>query len=180
MARTPAPIMSQPRLFDGDAQGEIGELVQRTRRSAGALTSSSGRKRIAFGWYGGKYSHLDWLLPLLPPARQYCEPFGGSAAVLINRDPAEVETYNDLDGEVVNFFRVLRERKSELIESIGLTPFSREEFAIACKPASDDVSDFERAAAIFQCGPRQVRTGLACKPQALDDGQTVVIRVEPE
>ncbi len=39
-------------------------------------------KLIAFGWYGGKYSHLDWLLPLLPNATHYCEPFGGSAAVL--------------------------------------------------------------------------------------------------
>ena len=37
-------------------------------------------KHIAFGWYGGKYSHLDWILPLLPKAQHYCEPFGGSAA----------------------------------------------------------------------------------------------------
>ena len=63
---------------------------------------------IAFGWYGGKFSHLGWLLPLLPPAHHYCEPFGGSAAVLLNRNPSPVETYNDMDGEVVNFFRVLR------------------------------------------------------------------------
>ncbi|MDI6897675.1 MAG: DNA adenine methylase [Methanocella conradii] len=45
---------------------------------------SPGRK-IAFGWYGGKYSHLNWLLPLLPYTHHYCEPFGGSAAVLLNR-----------------------------------------------------------------------------------------------
>ena len=44
------------------------------------------RKLIAFGWYGGKYSHLDWLLGLLPEAHHYCEPFGGSAAVLLNRE----------------------------------------------------------------------------------------------
>jgi site-specific DNA-adenine methylase len=54
------------------------------------------RKLIAFGWYGGKYSHLDWLLPLLPQTRHFCEPYGGSAAVLINRKPSEIETYNDL------------------------------------------------------------------------------------
>ncbi|WP_238361002.1 DNA adenine methylase [Iningainema tapete] len=81
-------------------------------------------KLIAFGWYGGKFSHLDWLLPLLPDSQHYCEPFGGSAAVLLNRNPSLVETYNDLDGEVVNFFRVLREQKESLIEAIGLTPFS--------------------------------------------------------
>src|SRR5438552_6607042 len=59
----------------------------------------SGRKLIAFGWYGGKFSHLDWILPLLPPCHHYCEPFAGSAAVLLNRPPSPVETYNDLDGE---------------------------------------------------------------------------------
>jgi DNA adenine methylase len=88
-------------------------------------------RRIAFGWYGGKFSHLDWLLPLLPRARHYCEPFGGSAAVLINREPSPIETYNDLDGEVVNFFRVLREQRDELSEAIGLTPFSKREFELA-------------------------------------------------
>ena len=65
------------------------------------------RKLIAFGWYGGKFSHLDWILPFLPDCHHYCEPLAGSAAVLLNRKPAPVETYNDLDGEVVNFFRVL-------------------------------------------------------------------------
>lgn len=57
----------------------------------------------------------------------------GSAAALINRNPAPVETYNDLDGEVCTFFRVLREESEKLIKAIGLTPFSREEFALACK-----------------------------------------------
>src|SRR5215210_6512315 len=73
------------------------------------------KKRIVFGWYGGKFSHLDWLLPLLPECHHYCEPFSGSAAVLLNRRPSPVETYNDIDGEVVNFFRVLRDKKGALI-----------------------------------------------------------------
>lgn len=117
-------------------------------------------KQIAFGWYGGKYSHLDWLLPLLPPAIHYCEPFGGSAAVLLNREPSPVETYNDLDGEVVNFFRVLRDNKDALIEAIGLTPFSREEFENAIGPSSDTLNDLERARRFF-VRARQVRSGLA-------------------
>lgn len=120
------------------------------------------RKRIAFGWYGGNYSHLEWLLPLLPAAHHYCEPFGGSAAVLLNRDPAPVETYNDLDGEVVNFFRVLREQKEALIYAIGMTPFSREEFvrAIETNGNGRDLPDLERARQFF-IRARQVRTGLA-------------------
>jgi DNA adenine methylase len=117
-------------------------------------------KHIAFGWYGGKYSHLDWLLPLLPDATHFCDVFGGSAAVLINRDPSPVETYNDIDSELVIFFRVLRNQKEALVEAIGLTPFSREELAIACKPLGGDVSELERARRFF-VRARQVRTGLA-------------------
>lgn len=119
-----------------------------------------GRRLIAFGWYGGKYSHLGWLLPLLPQTTHYCEPFGGSAAVLLNRKPSPVETYNDIDGEVVNFFRVLREQKDALIEAIGLTPFSREEFERAIADPVDGLSDLERARR-FYIRARQVRTGLA-------------------
>ncbi len=117
------------------------------------------KKKILFGWYGGKFSHLDWLLPLLPKCHHYCEPFAGSAAVLLNRPPSPIETYNDLDGEVVNFFRVLRDRGSEIEKAIALTPFSREEFAIACK-LDPDVADVERARR-FYIRARQVRTGLA-------------------
>src|SRR6266700_1427769 len=116
-------------------------------------------KLIAFGWYGGKFSHLGWLLPLLPKTRHFCEPFAGSAAVLLNREPSPVETYNDIDGELVNFFRVLRDQKDALIEAIGLTPFSREELAIACS-GPEGLSELERARRFF-VRARQVRTGLA-------------------
>lgn len=117
------------------------------------------KKLILFGWYGGKFSHLDWLLPLLPECHHYCEPFAGSAAVLINRPPSPVETYNDLDGEVANFFRVLRDEGEELTRLIGLTPFSREEFGIACE-LDPEVTAVERARR-FYIRARQVRTGLA-------------------
>ncbi len=120
------------------------------------------RRLIAFGWYGGKYSHLEWLLGLLPEAQHYCEPFGGSAAVLLNREPSPVETYNDLDGEVVNFFRVLREQKDDLIYAIGMTPFSRAEFldAIRTNGNGHDLTSLEQARRFF-VRARQVRTGLA-------------------
>ncbi len=120
----------------------------------------SRQKVIAFGWYGGKYSHLDWLLPLLPQTTHYCEPFSGSAAVLLNRAPSPVETYNDIDGQVANFFRVLRDQKAALIEAIGLTPFSKEEFRLAVQAQNGDLTDLERARRFF-VRARQVRTGLA-------------------
>src|SRR2546428_5140052 len=96
MGRTLSPI------FPG-WETATGEALRPRRRS----------KLIAFGWYGGKFNHLDWLLPLLPACHHYCEPFAGSAAILLNRQPSPVETYNDIDGEVVNFFRVLRDQKNK-------------------------------------------------------------------
>ena len=118
------------------------------------------RHRIVFGWYGGKFSHLDWLLPLLPTCHHYCEPFAGSGAVLLNRESSPVETYNDIDGDVVNFFRVLRDRYEELIRAIALTPFSREEYHVAIYGNTHGISDVERARR-FYIKARQTRTGLA-------------------
>jgi DNA adenine methylase len=137
-----------------------GVRMSRRRNAPSPLLKPNGtRKLIAFGWYGGKFSHLDWLLPLLPACHHYCEPFGGSGAVLMNRSPSPVETYNDLDGEVVNFFRVLRTQKEKLVEQIGLTPFSREEFGLAC--VIDSNADPVERARRFYVRARQVRTGLA-------------------
>lgn len=79
---------------------------------------------------------------------------------MLNRHPSLVETFNDLDGEIVNFFRVLRDDKDRLVEAIGLTPFAREEFHIACQPSDPSLTDIERARRFF-VRARQVRTGLA-------------------
>ena len=147
MARVPSPIYLDQPFRNGASQSSV-KTLRRPRRS------------IAFGWYGGKFSHLDWLLPLLPDCHHYCEPFGGSAAVLLNRNPASVETYNDIDGEVANFFKVLRDSRDELVEQIGLTPFSREEFYVALSNDEEELSDLERARRFF-VRARQARTGLA-------------------
>lgn len=159
MSRSPSPLVRQPHLWSDDpsvAEADVRSLELRIR----AAPRATKRKRIAFGWYGGKYSHLDWLLPLLPAAHHYCEPFGGSAAVLLNREPSPVETYNDLDGELVSFFRVLREQPDLLLRAITLTPFSREEFHLACSDPPPGLSTVERARRFF-VRARQVRTGLA-------------------
>lgn len=131
----------------------------RTAEPPAVSTLTQKKKLILFGWYGGKFSHLNWLLPLLPECHHYCEPFAGSAAVLLNRPPSPIETYNDLDGEVANFFRVLRDNGEAIEKAIALTPFSREEFATACT-LDPEVSPIERARR-FYIRARQVRTGLA-------------------
>lgn len=139
-------------LDKADAKGEPSGPVVHFR--------SKRARKIVFGWYGGKFSHLGWLLPLLPKCHHYCEPFSGSAAVLLNREPSPVETYNDIDGDVVNFFRALRDRGDDLIRACALTPFSREEFYKAIHGSQVGISDVERARRFF-IRARQTRTGLA-------------------
>lgn len=119
------------------------------------------KKCLPFRWYGGKYSHQDWLLPQLPATNQYIEPYGGSATILLSRDPSPVETYNDRDSDVTNFFRVLRDQRDELLEKIALTPFSREEFTLAIEKKDDEsFEDLERAR-LFFVRAGQVQAGLA-------------------
>lgn len=79
---------------------------------------------------------------------------------MLNRTPSLVETYNDIDGEVVNFFKVLRNHHTKLVRLISLTPFSREEFFLALAPNDKSISDLERARRFF-IRARQARTGLA-------------------
>jgi DNA adenine methylase len=139
--------------------GGVRYKIPSNRRLIGRA-SERRSKMIAFGYYGGKFSHLDFILPLLPTHfTHYCEVFGGSAAVLINRPPALVETYNDLDGEVVNFFQCLRDHGDDVVRLIGLTPFSRAELVRALTPATG-LTNLERARRFF-VRARQTRTGLA-------------------
>lgn len=91
---------------------------------------------------------MGWLLPLLPECGHYVEPYGGSGAVLLNRPPSRFETFNDLSGEIVNFFRVLREEPDLLVWKLRLTPWSRREFAEAVSGVPE-ASPVERARRFF-------------------------------
>lgn len=122
-------------------------------------------KLLPFPWYGSKYSVLSWLLEKLPQTKCYSEPYGGAATVLLNKEPSEVETYNDLDGEVTNFFKVLRDNKEELIRNIAYTPYSREEYEKAIEKTNnpdENLSDIEKAR-LFYVKAGQVYSGLAQK-----------------
>jgi DNA adenine methylase len=94
----------------------------------------------AFNYFGGKGAIADWIIGHFPPHGIYCEPYGGAANVLLRKPPAKTEVYNDLNSEVVNFFRVLRTpgQRDELIRTLELTPYSREEHKLAFGPRSDD------------------------------------------
>lgn len=77
---------------------------------------------------GGKWRISDWILSHFPAHKVYLEPFFGSGAVLFNKAPSYIETVNDIDGNIVNLFRVCREHPEELAREISLTPYAREEF----------------------------------------------------
>lgn len=86
---------------------------------------------------GGKWRISDWIISHFPEHKVYLEPFFGSGAVFFKKSPAYIETINDLDGNIVNLFRVCRENPEELASLISITPFARDEF-IACYIPSDD------------------------------------------
>lgn len=93
---------------------------------------------------GAKNRIADWICGYIPPHRVYMEPYFGSGAVFFNKIPARIETLNDLDGNVTNYFRVLREQPYELIRLIELTPYGRDEYYAACEEDEND-SNLERA-----------------------------------
>ena len=97
-------------------------------------------------YHGSKFRLASWVRQFFPPHRLYVEPYAGSMAVLLTKDPAQTEVANDLDQEVVNFFRILRTRSDELINQIMLTPYSRAEFDASYAPADDDL---ERARRLY-------------------------------
>lgn len=86
---------------------------------------------------GGKWRIAQWILSYFPTHKVYLEPFFGSGAVFFNKEPSYIETINDMNGDIVNLFRVCREYPEELAKAIELTPFSRDEF-ISCNALSDD------------------------------------------
>ncbi len=116
--------------------------------------------RAPIPYYGGKQQMYRRITALFPLHRVYVEVFGGAASVLLNKPPSPVEVYNDVDGEVVNLFRVLREQGEELIALLNLTPYAREEFAACLDNHCDD--SLERARRAFV----RFRQSFAGKGQA--------------
>lgn len=101
-------------------------------------------KRPALRYYGGKWKLAPWIISHFPPHKNYVEPCGGAASVLLQKPRSPLETYNDLDGNVVNFFRVLRDQPDELIRKIRLTPWARAEYELSLEPCEDEVERARR------------------------------------
>ena len=99
-----------------------------------------------FAYYGGKTTLAPVIAGLLPAHEHYVEPFAGSLAVLLAKKPSRAETVNDLDDDLVTFWRVLRDRPEDLERVCALTPHSRSEFETSKDLAC---SNLERARRVW-------------------------------
>lgn len=97
-------------------------------------------------YHGGKFRLADFIIDHFPEHRCYVEPFGGAGSVLMKKHRAYAEVYNDMDGEIVNVFRVLRDPDmcEALVRACVNTPYSRSEFELAFEE-SEDLDPVERA-----------------------------------
>ncbi|HQS59932.1 MAG: DNA methyltransferase [Gallionellales bacterium 35-53-114] len=105
-------------------------------------------------YHGGKWRLADWLISHFPAHRVYVEPFGGAASVLLQKPRSYSEVYNDLDGEIVNVFRVMQcpEKRDRLMEMLRFTPYARAEFELAWQPTDDQVESARRVIIRAQMG----------------------------
>lgn len=95
-------------------------------------------------YHGGKFLLAKWIIQHFPKHKVYVEPFGGAASVLIQKKRSFAEIYNDLDGEIVNLFKVCRDSGDELQRLIYLTPFSRSEFVKSYEKTNDQIEQARR------------------------------------
>ena len=100
--------------------------------------------RTPLTYYGGKQGLASQIVSTFPVHRIYVEPFAGGAAILFAKPRAQRETLNDLDGEVMRFWKVIREQPNELAAAVATTPYSREEWKTSDEPTDDPVEGARR------------------------------------
>lgn len=94
---------------------------------------------------GSKWSIADWIIEHFPKHHSYLEPFFGSGAVLFQKSRSAIETINDLDGDVVNFFEWVKRDPERLANEIYWTPYARQVFDDAIAAYKTETDSFRRA-----------------------------------
>jgi len=94
---------------------------------------------------------LDWIYSFFPPHNIFVDVFGGSGVVLLNKPvKSKIEIFNDIDKNIISFFRVLRDKTEEFIQYLELTPISRDEFIRLSNVLKDpDADEFQKAVAVY-------------------------------
>ena len=110
--------------------------------------------RPALRYHGGKFRLAPWVMSFFPPHVVYTEAFGGAAGVLLQKPRSHGEVYNDLDRDVVNFFKILRDpvTRAELERLCQLTPYARDEFDLAWRPCRNAIERARRLCIRAQMG----------------------------
>lgn len=101
-------------------------------------------ERPVLRYFGGKWMLAPWILSHMPAHRIYCEPYGGGASVLMRKPRSYAEVYNDLDGDVVNVFRMIQSRGHDLEVLLRATPYARDEFNLAYEATDDPLERARR------------------------------------
>lgn len=128
---------------------------------------------------GAKWAIADKIIALFPEHRSYIEPYFGSGAILFNKKQVPLETVNDIDSEVVNFFEVLRSDYKHLQEALRLTPYSREVYAQIC--STDPTDKFDKAYRFFvrhwmsMGGGQRYKTGW-CHTNTTQHGKNLAVK----
>jgi len=97
-------------------------------------------------YIGGKRAIANRIIALFPKHKSYVEPFCGGAQVFFRKEPSKVEVVNDLDHEIVNFFRMCQQHYEELVRYLKFTVASREWFDLSYRAKLDGLTDIQRAA----------------------------------
>lgn len=100
--------------------------------------------RPLLNYYGGKWNAAPWIIENFPEHEIYVEPFGGGASVLLRKPRSKREIYNDIDEELVNLFKMARDKGSKLKHLLELTPHSRTEYRKAYEPTKNSLERARR------------------------------------
>jgi len=120
--------------------------MDEARRSMTTELPFSSKARPPLRYHGSKWRLAPWIISFLPGHWAYVEPFGGAAGVLLRKERSGSEVYNDIDGQIVNFFRILRDEQScaELIRLLNLTPYARSEFDLSYEHTANPIEAARR------------------------------------
>lgn len=100
-------------------------------------------------WVGGKRRLADRLIRLFPPHTCYVEPFAGAAAVFFAKAPSDVEVLNDVNGELVNLYRVVQHHLEEFVRQFKWALSSRQVFKWLQQQPIEPLTDIQRAARFY-------------------------------
>jgi DNA adenine methylase len=124
----------------------LNQIFQKQTSSITMIYKERTPERPVLRYHGGKWKLAGWITEHFPAHRIYTEAFGGAASVLLQKQRCQAEVYNDLDSDLVNLFRILRDedKAKRLFTLLKYTPYSREEFNLAYQATNVDIEKARR------------------------------------